>query len=604
MKRLLYAIGAALTLILATAGFGTCHGDPGALVKASVTGVTVGVLLDDIPAGTAREAVATQILAQPDTFWTERAKFQARVGHEYRGIFLKYFYVDTGGSGSAALPKGQLPWPPESTWTVTWSRPATRGTLDGHDYVYRTYDLSGTLLVTKDSPAGSVLALGSVGGTYSEPENWPYDPTLVIQHTGNACVDELEYPAGSYDVYHPEKFFDVTCMADGSTPWCHIDEATEDCLPALDATVGQAPVDVTFTRLKWKQKTADQVRVTVPTTMQPDLVTDASLLEDNYTRYRYFEPDDCTVIEGNVDAPGWARVLEFSAQSSNVGVSDIYLGETQQIVDDGRNLFEYAPCHGHYHMHGYAEHFFTFDDGSIFSQKEGFAVEGVELTGNNEATPLNHLHDNAGFQGIPPGWGDLYQAGIPGQWIDVTSVDTSAGEVTGTLTSTVNPVPLLCEGHQTVDAAGVITAWEPSGQYTDDGLEIQRPVCTYDYVPDTAANNSATVPVSIPADGEGSITRACSAGEVGPLRDCGWAYEGVYTCTPGTEVSHSVSMSATLPTVRICEEAGLLATGTACLYLDAVAQATDTTVTFTCPEIRDVLGTGGYSVYVGDTADL
>src|SRR4051812_33594472 len=48
--------------------------EPGALVHITYTG-TVGVLLDEIPAGI-RERVATSILAKPDEYWVAKAKRQ------------------------------------------------------------------------------------------------------------------------------------------------------------------------------------------------------------------------------------------------------------------------------------------------------------------------------------------------------------------------------------------------------------------------------------------------------------------------------------------------------------------------------------------------
>lgn len=589
-------------------GFGDCHPTTpaGGLVRASID-TSVGVLLDDLPAGPVRESVASAVISESDDFWLDRARAQLNLGHYYRGTFERYFYFDTG---NAAEPKGQIPFPPAELWQVTLTGAPIRTTIDGHDYVTVAYHFESTILTSKDSPGLSVLSLGTIGGTYDEPEVWPVDPTLVFQHTGNACVDELEYPPGSWDAGNADKFYDWTCMgdADGSTPWCHIDPADENCVDSLDAHVGKYDVNVHFERLKWNKKTADAARVDIATANGADLVVRTDVLAEHRIRYHWIEPDSCEVIEGCYDVGatgGWVRVLELSSQNQNIGRAPLHMGSVQKTIDEGRNLYEFSECHGHNHLHDYG--LFTFEDGSgnvLASRKQGFALESTNRNSNNEWTPWNNNYDNAAYQGIEAGHADLYQIGIPCQGVDVTTIDVSSGPVVGTITSTVNPEALMCEGLPHVDANGDVDQWEATSVLDDEGNVIQRPVCDHSGTPGWDLNNTGEVPATIPVAGEGVITEACVDGEIGPFRDCGLTYAGSFDCVAGAETTHQSVSSASLPVTRICERSAALG-GTSCMYLEATAQESADSVTFTCPAQRDsATGAGGYSVYVGDAASI
>lgn len=578
-----------------------CHEEPGALVEVSATAI-VGVLLDDLPAGPTREAVAAEVLAQTDAFWEARAIRQVQFGHYYRGTYTRYFYIDTGtGDTGPVVPTGQIPYPPEETWTITLTGTATRSTIDGHDYITVPYVFDGTLLTSKGSPELSVKTLGTIGGSYTEPEVWPIDPLLVFQRTGNACVDEVEYPPGSYDPEGGWRFYDWTCTNDGTTPWCHIEPAETDCLTALDTYVGKIDVGMTFTRVPWNKATADAVRVDTPTVEGADLVVREDMLAENRIRYRYIPAGSCELEELCVDAPGWRKLLEFSSQNQNIGATDLHLGPVQKIVDDGRNLYHLSECHGHYHLQNYGFYSFTTPDGLVsLGHKQGFALESTNRLSNNEATPMNQFYDIASYQGIAAGHADLYQQGIPCQWVDVTAVDTSAGEVTGTLLSIANPDGLLCEGTETIDTGGNITAWEMTSVLDENGDPIQRPVCDTSKSPGAELNNEGSVEAVVPVNGDGFVTKACVGGEVGPLRDCGLTYVDSFDCTAGSTVTYVGSSTAVLPVTRICQRSEALG-GTACMFHEAVSQDIATTVTFECPPMLDsTTGAGGYSVYVGD----
>src|SRR2546423_743902 len=87
----------------------------GALVRMDMAS-TVGVLLDEIPAGPQREAAAANALAEPASFWEARARTQVRLT-SYRLVFRAQYYSASWSNGNT-VPKGPLPLPPKAIWNV------------------------------------------------------------------------------------------------------------------------------------------------------------------------------------------------------------------------------------------------------------------------------------------------------------------------------------------------------------------------------------------------------------------------------------------------------------------------------------------------------
>src|SRR5688572_14920396 len=68
---------------------GVEEGDPGALVR--VTAVSrVGVLLEDFPTAS-RDRIAAELIAKPESWWVERAKWQLRLTY-VRLVYRKYYF--------------------------------------------------------------------------------------------------------------------------------------------------------------------------------------------------------------------------------------------------------------------------------------------------------------------------------------------------------------------------------------------------------------------------------------------------------------------------------------------------------------------------------
>ncbi|HEU5074061.1 MAG TPA: hypothetical protein VFU02_07805, partial [Polyangiaceae bacterium] len=128
-----------------------------------------------------------------------------------------------------------------------------------------------------------------------------------------------------------------------------------------------------------------------------------------------------------------------------------------------------------------------------------------------------------------------------------------------------------CEGTPVLDDDGV-PVFEETEFTTVHGDPVDRLVC--DFVSDWDANNRGDKNVEITRGG--LITSTCTRGQVGPLRDCGFA-EGAgsldnVACAPGQTIRVRCDLPENTPpaVVRACEYSQVLETGTACVYRDAL----------------------------------
>jgi hypothetical protein len=183
----------------------------GALVRMD-TSSRVAVLLDDVPAGPLREAAAASALAQPPSFWTERAAHQIRLMY-YRLVFRGAFYASSSGGSSNAHTRGPLPLPPHEVWKIALTGAPHRVTEAQHDEIVTDYTFQTYLVTDAASPGAVEPNLAAVGGTWDEPFQLPDDPDLLLERTGYACMDEFEYPPGSVFEENTWYFYDDSCKA-------------------------------------------------------------------------------------------------------------------------------------------------------------------------------------------------------------------------------------------------------------------------------------------------------------------------------------------------------------------------------------------------------
>ncbi|MEY2935083.1 MAG: hypothetical protein RL033_5832 [Pseudomonadota bacterium] len=564
----------------------------GGLISTTMDG-RVGYLLDELPENV-RQRVAAQLIAQPEAIWQERARAQVRL-MGYRLVFRNFFYDEEEA-------KGQLPLPPEEKWQISLLGAPERTTVDGHDLVLIDYRLQSTLLSDADSPAAADNAFAAIGGTWEESFVLPLDPELLLQRTGYACMDESEFPPNSVDGENVATFYDQECEAGENE--CHITETPEeDCTAALQRSVGSLSVDLHFERLPWDEALADRVRVGAIAPAGADLQVIGDGLDNNRIIYRYIGADSCAMAENCVSGLGWRRLLQFDASVKNVGADALHIGDVNYYLEDKdtllstHNMFVYSECHEHYHFAHYGS-FELSTDSQRLGNKQAFCLQSTNRYGNNETAPLTHDYSSCDYQGIQAGWGDDYGAGVECQWIDVTGM-ADGGPVTARLDFKSNPDRFLCEGTPTLDDAGE-PVFEDSGFVTGTNQRVDRPSCEFSRGWDSNNDESRSVPM--PETG-GFVTEACTRGQLGPLRDCGFS-AGVESlrevaCPVGSSIQLRCSVPDGTPpaVVRVCEYSERLGTGVSCVYRDALAnqvlEGGDVLVDVACPEARDSVEVGG-----------
>ena len=557
---------------------------------------TVGVLLDEVPAGPLREQAAETARLAGDSFWIRRAQRQVRLSG-YRLVFRRFFYANN---------KGPLPLPPDSVWNITLQGKPRRTTIDGHDYMAVDFTFQSAILTDAASPGQVEPKLAKVGGTWREPLVLPVDPDLLFERTGYACMDEDEFPPGSVFEENTWYFYDQTCGVEKpGRASCHITEfPNESCVDALTNHVGKSATGMNFQRLQYDATTASQYRV--GTVVNPNgaelAVVQDQLVNEEAVFYRYFDASSCEIQEGAIGAPGWRRLLAFSASVRNDGTQPVHMGDPTDPSNPWviGNAFTFSPCHHHYHF----THYGTFGYGNQPGSKKAFCLEDTNRYHNDEVTTLQGTHQSGRYQGITPGWGDEYNFGIPGQWVDVTNVDTSSPKP---LTFFSNPDQFLCEG-QTLDINGNPVdplnldqiAFIPSGFFDAQGNPVLRNSCAF--FSQWSADNLGSTPFSAP-QGSSFVTQGCTRGQTGPLRDCGFkSNPPLQSCTPGQTVKLQCTSDQQAKVLRVCEVSAQLGAGVACPYRDSLSNTIvgqdGTTVQFTCPTVRDGSGTsGGFSLY-------
>ena len=155
-----------------------------------------------------------------------------------------------------------------------------------------------------------------------------------------------------------------------------------------------------------------------------------------------FAGDACELLEGCISAPGVRRLLRFATVTENIGAGDLALGAVPPPgVSDG--IFVWSPCHMHHHIIGYADYELRDTTGVVAAgHKQGFCLEDDEQVDASRGP--SHGYD-CSFQGLSPGWADVYGNSLPCQWIDIT--DVSSG--TYTLRVVVNASRVLADSDPT-----------------------------------------------------------------------------------------------------------------------------------------------------------
>ena len=83
------------------------------------------------------------------------------------------------------------------------------------------------------------------------------------------------------------------------------------------------------------------------------------MLDEMFLQDVMIPESSCALVEGCVTEPGLRRLLRFTSTVLNQGRSDLNFPEPKDRPD----LFEFGPCHQHYHFKSFAEYTLFAEDG-------------------------------------------------------------------------------------------------------------------------------------------------------------------------------------------------------------------------------------------------
>ncbi|HEU4710907.1 MAG TPA: lysyl oxidase family protein [Pyrinomonadaceae bacterium] len=153
---------------------------------------------------------------------------------------------------------------------------------------------------------------------------------------------------------------------------------------------------------------------------KPDLVVDPQRFVSQMEIVdRNFDLDSCAIQEGVVGGGGYRRILRFDTVLMNSGDGDLIVGDRRDPNNQYAEWFEFAPCHGHFHIRDFSVYELLNTDRTVIiaAHKQGFCMEDSLKYDGDKSNGYN-----CAFQGITSGWGDWYFKQLTGQWIDITGV--------------------------------------------------------------------------------------------------------------------------------------------------------------------------------------
>lgn len=158
--------------------------------------------------------------------------------------------------------------------------------------------------------------------------------------------------------------------------------------------------------LRWKQTFGPSGG---PDLVSPERLINIKVVEEN------FSGSDCEVEERCLVA-GKRRLLRFDMHTHNLGNEDLVFGSPEDSP-----MFVYSSCHSHYHFEALAAYrVLTLSNDLVrLGNKFGFCLEDVLNVSAPAGTQRRFTCDD---QGIQAGFGDIYNADLPCQYVDVTGL--------------------------------------------------------------------------------------------------------------------------------------------------------------------------------------
>jgi hypothetical protein len=150
----------------------------------------------------------------------------------------------------------------------------------------------------------------------------------------------------------------------------------------------------------------------------PDLIVLEEPLRSSVALDYIENADDCMVAEGCLRGVGQRYIVRFSTHIQNIGNTDYFIGLTPDDPQQPSDQFIWDPCHNHWHYSGYADYLLydTLGNRIPIGTKNGFCVLDLECEGGGFGKY------NCTNMGISAACGDIYDASLPCQWIDITNL--------------------------------------------------------------------------------------------------------------------------------------------------------------------------------------
>lgn len=150
----------------------------------------------------------------------------------------------------------------------------------------------------------------------------------------------------------------------------------------------------------------------------PDFVVNEDVLNSSLLFSNMENANPCTVEEGCMRGLGTRYLIEFTTYIANIGDADYYIGKPPLDITEPTTQFVWDPCHNHWHYLGYAEYILFNSAGQRIpiGAKAGFCV--LDLVCDPGITAKYKCNN----MGITAGCGDVYEVGLPCQWIDITGI--------------------------------------------------------------------------------------------------------------------------------------------------------------------------------------
>lgn len=182
----------------------------------------------------------------------------------------------------------------------------------------------------------------------------------------------------------------------------------------------------------------------------PDLIVDSRALSQ-YLKIRTekFTSTQCDAVEDGISS-GSHLVMRFTVSTPNIGDAPLVVGDPNVHYNLNDGLFEFAPCHHHFHFRHYA----TYELVDPITQyvwraaKRGFCMIDVSKyqgsSGPNNVKPVFTACGSPGVpgnQGVSPGFADVYDWQLQGQYFVLDGGDGQPVVKPGVyrLRITVNP---------------------------------------------------------------------------------------------------------------------------------------------------------------------